>query len=144
VSIFTAVTLGAVAATGLGGEGVIRAQQSGTTSPIVLPRLDSPDWGPKVRMTPEQARAMKEERHKRAQADLEKMTGLISELNSEFVKTSKDVVSVTVLKKAKEIEKLARDVQSQEKDIARERGSGQRESGGEVELGLLHVPVEGR
>ena len=94
-------------------------------------------------MPPQPTGAIKEEHHKRAQADIEKMTGLMSELNAEFEKTNKDEVSVMVLRKAKEIEKLAHDVQSQVKSLARESGSGERERGGEVELGFLHVSAGG-
>jgi hypothetical protein len=72
------------------------------------------------------------------------MTGLMSDLNTEFEKMSKDEVSVTVLKEAKEIENLARDVQNQEKSIARENGSGERERGSEIEFGFLHISVEAR
>jgi len=125
------------------GKDSVAGIQNGTTSPIVLTPLDSPDSGPKVRMTPEQAQAFKREHHLRAQADIEKMTGLVSELNAEFEKESKDEVSLTALHKAREIEKLARDVQSQIKGTARKDDSGDRESGSEAEFELIRVSPGG-
>jgi len=144
VSLLAAVAVGGVLVALGEGKDSVAGIQNGTTSPIVLTPLDSPDSGPKVRMTPEQAQAFKREHHERAHADIEKMTGLVSELNTEFERTNKDEVSVTALHEAREIEKLARDVQSQMKSVSREAGSGDRESGSEAESGLLHVSGGGR
>ncbi len=56
-----------------------------------------------------------EERHKRLLADTAKLVELTNELKSEVDKASKDELSVDVVRKAAEIEKLARDVKERMK-----------------------------
>ena len=56
-----------------------------------------------------------DERHKRLLADTAKLVALSNELNAEVEKTSKDELSVEVVRKAAEIEKLAHDVKERMK-----------------------------
>lgn len=51
-----------------------------------------------------------DERYKRLQADTVRLVALTNELKDEVDKASKDQLSVTVVRKAAEIEKLAKDV----------------------------------
>ena len=51
-----------------------------------------------------------EERRKRLLTDTAKLVALSTELNAEVEKTTKDELSVDVVRKAAELEKLARDV----------------------------------
>ncbi len=51
-----------------------------------------------------------EERQKQLVKDTDKLLSLATDLKSEVSKTNKDVLSVEVVKKAEEIEKLAKSV----------------------------------
>jgi hypothetical protein len=62
-----------------------------------------------------QAQARNIERQKRLVADTEKLLALATDLKQEVDKTNKDVMSVEVIKKAEEIEKLARSVKERMK-----------------------------
>jgi hypothetical protein len=64
----------------------------------------------------ERARMMRDERHKRLAADTDRLLQLANELKVEVDKASKDDLSLTVINKATEIEKLAHDVREREKD----------------------------
>lgn len=55
-------------------------------------------------------KAMDDDRHKRLEADADKLLQLATELKAEVDKTSKDQLSVVVVKKAGEMEKLSRDL----------------------------------
>lgn len=117
------------------GSGVVEAQKKGngnaqppvppvivpgaTTSPGMLPPLDSPVLGTdpvRTRMDTERMKAMNDDRHKRLAADVDRLSSLISELKSSVDKANKDELSVEVIRKAQEIEKLAHDVQSRMKN----------------------------
>ena len=56
-----------------------------------------------------------DERRKRLMSDTEKLLQLSTELKSEVEKTSKDELSIDVVRKAAEIEKLAHDVKERMK-----------------------------
>ena len=62
-----------------------------------------------------QEQARNNERQKRLVADTEKLLTLATELKQEVDKTNKDVLSVDVIKKAEEIEKLAHGVKERMK-----------------------------
>jgi len=53
------------------------------------------------------------DRRNHAQKDIEKMSALTTELKSDFEKTHQGELPADLLRKAKEIEKLAHDLQSQ-------------------------------
>ena len=57
-----------------------------------------------------------DDRHKRLESDTDKLVQLSAELKSEFEKTSKHELSLDVVRKAAEIEKLAHDVKERMKD----------------------------
>ena len=56
-----------------------------------------------------------EERHKKIVADTAKLVALTNELKTEVEKASKDELSLDIVRKAAEIEKLARDVKDRMK-----------------------------
>ncbi len=90
-----------------------------TGSPTALPPLDSPnvpDGGMRARMEGERVKALNDDRHKRLAADVDRLVELTNELKTDVDKTTKDELSVDVIKKAQEIEKLAHDVQSRMKN----------------------------
>jgi hypothetical protein len=63
----------------------------------------------------EQARSRNTERQKRLEDDTAKLLSLATELKEQVDKTNKDIMSVDVIKKAEEIEKLAKDVKDRMK-----------------------------
>lgn len=89
---------------------VAPASQQGSSRPSLgsdRPGMNDPMGMP----DPHKLEKMREEdRHKRLQADTAKLVQLTNELKDEVDKTSRDELSVDVVKKAAEIEKLARDV----------------------------------
>ncbi len=64
------------------------------------------------------ARAQNEERQKRLEADTDKLLQLATQLHTDVAKTDKNILSVDVIKRAEEIEKLAHAVKE------RMRGQG--------------------
>jgi hypothetical protein len=109
------------------GTGVVEAQRKGQpkppptlqNGPSTLPSLDQPaiDTDPlHTRMEEERMKAMNDDRHKKLSADVERLQALTNELRSDIDKTNKDELSVLVIRKAAEIEKLAHDVQSRMKN----------------------------
>jgi hypothetical protein len=63
----------------------------------------------------QQARSRNSERQKRLVADTDKLLELATELKTDVNKTNKDILSVDVIKKADEIEKLAHNVKERMK-----------------------------
>jgi hypothetical protein len=61
------------------------------------------------------AKALNDDRHKRMVADSDKLLQLATELKTEVDKSTKDEMSLTVIKKAAELEKLAHDVKERMK-----------------------------
>jgi hypothetical protein len=108
------------------GSGVVQAQktsQQGKTPPYMQPNgtptLDQPttDADPvHAKMDQERMKAMNDDRHKRLSEDVDRLVALTGELKTDVDKTTKDELSLDVIKKAQEIEKLAHDVQSRMKN----------------------------
>jgi hypothetical protein len=67
------------------------------------------------RMSEAQARARSTERQKRLVADTDKLLELATDLKQQVDKTNRDILSVDVIKKADEIEKLAHSVKERMK-----------------------------
>ena len=87
--------------------------------PMTLPTLDQPRIiadPTRVRMDQERMKAMNDDRQKKLAADVDRLVALTNELKSSLDKTNKDELSVEVIRKASEIEKLAHDVQSRMKN----------------------------
>jgi hypothetical protein len=64
----------------------------------------------------ERKKAINDDRHKRLQQDVDRLLALTNELKTDVDKSSKDELSLDVIRKAGEIEKLAHDVQSRMKN----------------------------
>jgi hypothetical protein len=64
----------------------------------------------------QQARARNSERQKKLVDDTNKLLALATDLKTQVDKTNKDILSVDVIKKADEIEKLAHSVKERMKD----------------------------
>ncbi len=93
--------------------------QPGTTQPMSLPPLNQPAViadPVRARMDEERMKAMNDDRHKKLAADVDRLLALSNELKSDVDKANKDELSVEVIRKAAEIEKLAHDVQSRMKN----------------------------
>jgi hypothetical protein len=105
----------------------VAAQQQ---TPGALPPLSQPTQSPHapgigstdisadpMRETSHEAliRQANEQRHRRMLDDANKMVQLSNELKADVEKTQKDELSIEVLKKAAEVEKLAHDVQQRMK-----------------------------
>jgi len=87
--------------------------QSGTgvgTNPNVEPPDPLAD-----KMEAGRARALADDRHKKMVSDTDKLLQLATELKSEVDKSTKDEMSITVIRKAADIEKLAHDVKERMK-----------------------------
>ena len=67
-------------------------------------------------MSEERVKALNDDRHKRLEDDAGKLLALSTELKTEVDKANKDELSLEVMRKAAEIEKLAHDVQSRMKN----------------------------
>jgi hypothetical protein len=80
------------------------------------PDIGAPEPDPMAAQNAAKLEHMREDdRRKRLLADTAKLVALSTELNSEVEKTSKDELSVEVVRKAAEIEKLAHDVKERMK-----------------------------
>ncbi|WP_348268975.1 hypothetical protein P8936_07335 [Edaphobacter paludis] len=81
------------------------------------PGVEVPPMGPSVspQIQARQAQSQNSERQKRLIADTNKLLVLATELKQDVDKTNKDVLSVDVIKKADEIEKLAHSVKERMK-----------------------------
>ena len=101
-------------------------QQPGQLPPISQPASASrvPGMGPTADSAPDPLRESSHEqmireantqRHKRMLDDANKMVQLSNELKADVEKTQKDELSLDVMKKAAEVEKLAHDVQQRMK-----------------------------
>ena len=118
-----AVGLMLLAGAAWSGNGNVAAAQQSTpgrnSDPIMPPSsppnaLPSEDPSVSGRMGADRIEAMKmADRRNHAQKDIEKLTALTSELKTDFDKTHQGELPVDLMKKAKEIEKLAHDLQSQ-------------------------------
>ncbi|HTW48737.1 MAG TPA: hypothetical protein VMD92_12365 [Acidobacteriaceae bacterium] len=108
------------------GSGVMLAQSGGKGQPKGppymqpgLPTMDQPGTVAdpvRVKMDEERMKAMNDDRRKKLSADVDRLIELTNELKTDVDKTTKDELSLEVIKKAQEIEKLAHDVQSRMKN----------------------------
>jgi hypothetical protein len=94
--------------------------QMGPQSPTPRPGMPSTDGrGKDEGLPPElierQAKSQNMDRQKRLVDDTNKLLALATDLKQQVDKTNKDVLSVDVIKKADEIEKLARSVKERMK-----------------------------
>ncbi len=120
-----------VAMNALAGAAVMRAQIQSTTPTGMPPsttKSNSPlgsgdqplgsepqnPMGERMRMTAEKAH--NEDRRKRMLSDTDKLLALSAELKADIEKSTKDELSLDVIRKAQEIEKLAHDVQQRMKN----------------------------
>ena len=116
------------------GMGTVSAAQRGSSAPAASqdPRLGMPQSPASpgmnsplgadesvrertARIAIEQEKARNDERQKKLISDTEKLLSLATELKSDVDKTNKDTLSVDVVKKAEEIEKLAHSVKEKMK-----------------------------
>jgi hypothetical protein len=84
----------------------------------VIPPAGSglPDFGTSdPRVEAQQARARSTDRQKKLVADTDKLLALATELKTDVDKTNQNILSVDVIKKADEIEKLAHSVKERMK-----------------------------
>ncbi|MEO6815710.1 MAG: hypothetical protein ABI177_03350 [Edaphobacter sp.] len=81
------------------------------------PGAEMPPMGPSIspEMQAQQARSRNSERQKRLVEDTDKLLVLATQLKQDVDKTNKDVLSVDVIRKADEIEKLAHSVKERMK-----------------------------
>ena len=131
VGMLSAAVLMAVSGAGLHWVNGVEAQHSGgqpkppptmqpgTTQPMSLPPLNQPAViadPVRARMDEDRMKAMNDDRHKKLAADVDRLLALSNELKTDVDKANKDELSVEVIRKAAEIEKLAHDVQSRMKN----------------------------
>lgn len=126
VAMLSAAVLVVVSGAGLPtGSGVVRAQKSGQGKqpPYTQPGNQLPGDQPgtvedpvRAKMEDERVKSVNDDRRKKLAADVDRMVFLTNELKTDVDKTTKDELSVDVIKKAQEIEKLAHDVQSRMKN----------------------------
>lgn len=89
-------------------------RQTQGSTPLGSPTANEPDPLAE-KMHEQQALARTTERQKKLVADTNKLLELATELKTEVDKTNKDVLSLDVIKKADEIEKLAHSVKERMK-----------------------------
>jgi len=100
--------------------------QQGPTPPRPMPpdasrglgEPNRPDDPFTAKLAEQQARGRNTDRQKRLVADTDKLLSLATELKQQVDKTDKNVLSVDVVKKADEIEKLAHSVKEKMKGSA--------------------------
>jgi len=105
-----------VAQQGSNNTGNPRGGRPTTTMPDVT--MGSPDERPgtfDAAMENQRAKMRNEDRQKRLVEDTQKLLTLANQLKEEVDKSSKDTMSITVIKKAEEIEKLAKSVKERMK-----------------------------
>ena len=86
----------------------------GSTRGVQGPPTDDPEQTRRS-MEEQVNRSRNAERQKRLEMDTEKLLSLANELKEQVGKTNKDILSVDVIKKADEIEKLAKSVKDRMK-----------------------------
>ena len=88
--------------------GQSQTQSSSSSADKQSPKTNQKDSGP----TPAQAANLSPAERKRAEllADTEKLYQLTQELKAEVAKSNKDTLSVSVVKKAQEVERLAKSI----------------------------------
>jgi hypothetical protein len=112
------VALAAMALTPIAGEGLIA---SGMQFPKLPPEINHiPDANEQMKMNEQQTKAknfeaVNAERKRQLAEESAMLLKLATDLKSEVDKTSKDTLSINVIRKADEIEKLAHDVKEKMK-----------------------------
>jgi hypothetical protein len=111
----TALLMTALPGTLSGGQRNQPTQQTGpygaTPSSGALP-----DFGPNsAKIEEQQSKARSTERQKKLVADTDKLLALATELKTDVDKTNQNILSMDVIKKAEEIEKLAHSVKERMK-----------------------------
>jgi hypothetical protein len=99
-------------------QGSGRGSSSGLQQPIVPASPGSavqPELSPPPRMEQEQAKMRNVDRQQQLVLDTEKLLALANELKTDVDKSTKDTLSVDVIRKADEIEKLAHSVKEKMK-----------------------------
>lgn len=94
---------------GRGGE------QQSPTQPSSIPGIMDPDGPSNPRMEEQQAKMRNMDRQKQIVADTQKLVALANQLKSDVEKSNKDTLSLDVIRKADEIEKLAKSVKDKMK-----------------------------
>jgi hypothetical protein len=94
------------------GGGPLGGTQNGrgsapTVSPPSISPIVPPDMAPSPPMEQDQARMRNADRQKQLVTDTEKLLALATELKTDVDKSNKDMLSLDVIRKADEIEKLA-------------------------------------
>lgn len=92
-----------------------QTHQPGQATPTAMPGPDDGDNPFRDKMEAQRARLQTSERRKRMVADTDRLLLLATELKAEVDKTTKDEMSVTVIRKAADIERLAHDVKERMK-----------------------------
>ena len=119
------IVLGGVGWGQLGNRG---GSVSGSQSPLSMPSMPSipsnspsltpiapPDMSANPAMVQEQAKMRNLDRQKQLVLDTQKLLALANQLKSDVDKSNKDTLSLDVIRKADEIEKLARSVKEKMK-----------------------------
>jgi hypothetical protein len=91
---------------------LLPSSQTQTQSPITAPNLDTLDPAEMARLRVLREKQMNDERRRKLVADTERLLELSTELKTEVDKATKNELSVTVVQKAAEIERLAHDVRT--------------------------------
>jgi hypothetical protein len=100
-----------------GGQKSQPTQPQSGQFPATTPLGGVPDFGPATspRVQEQQEQARSTDRQKKLVADTDKLLALATELKTDVNKTNKNILSVDVIKKADEIEKLAHSVKERMK-----------------------------
>lgn len=98
-----------------------RAQKSNTPSAPIIPGVSSNNTAPEPdptmrRMSAQMALRRNAQRQQQIVADTARLLQLAQKLNDEVSKSSKDELSVSVIKEAEEIEKLAKTIKDKMRD----------------------------
>lgn len=99
------------------GRGSAQQQQQGQQQqqiPSLTPTVP-PDMAPTPQMEQDQAKMRNVDRQKQLVSDTEKLLALANELKADVDKSNKDTLSLDVIRKADEIEKLAHSVKEKMK-----------------------------
>ena len=108
--------LGGILVTLSGGVGYgLQAQQATTPAPVSGSNQSLANAPEKAVDDQHAATQPVSERQKKLAADTDKLLALATDLKKEVDKTNKDILSVDVVKKADEIEKLARSMKNDAK-----------------------------
>ena len=89
--------------------------QQNPTQPSSIPGIMEPDGPLNPRMEEQQAKMRNMDRQKQIVADTQKLVALANQLSADVEKSNKDTLSLDVIRKADEIEKLAKAVKEKMK-----------------------------